>query len=162
MLRVIAAVVLAITAGATPAAAATTDAVRSAIAAGIAAVRDRAGVAALAPDATLDAIARAHSEDQVKRGYRGHRDPQGRGSQARVLAAMPDFCCRTGENIGLWGSSDPIAEADAAEIATDIVGRWLASPPHRANLLSLDFDRYGLGVAFDGDDVVVTLAFAGP
>ena len=46
-----------------------------------------------------------------------------------------------GENLAMFGGSPPSATA--------VVEAWLASPPHRANLLSSRFAEAGLGVLYD-------------
>ena len=81
----------------------------------------------------LQAAARAHSRAMARSGWFDHGNWYSRlrrfGVRGRVL----------GENIA-WG-----AGSDGS--AAGIVGMWLASPPHRATMLSRGFSRVGVGVA---------------
>jgi uncharacterized protein YkwD len=115
-------------------------------------VRAAHGVPPLRPNARLQAAARAHSRDMVANGYLGHGDVgrrlQSYGVRGRAMA----------ENIA-WATG---AQVHAAAL----VAGWLASPPHRANLLSREFRRVGVGLAvgsFAGNPEahIVTADFAG-
>jgi uncharacterized protein YkwD len=115
-------------------------------------VRAAHGLAPLRVDPTLRRAARAHSDDMLRRGYFSH------GSFADRLARFGARGPRLGENLA-WG-------AGTAAAARSMVQRWLASPPHRANLLRPGFRRIGVGAAvgrFSGYDGVrmVTADFAG-
>jgi uncharacterized protein YkwD len=110
------------------------------------------GLAPLRVDPTLRRAARAHSDDMLRRGYFGH------GPFAERLARFGARGPRLGENLA-WG-------AGTAAAARSMVQRWLASPPHRANLLRPGFRRIGVGAAvgsFSGYEGVrlVTADFAG-
>lgn|GEM_PF-1659083 len=48
-----------------------------------------------------------------------------------------------------------------AGTARTVVGLWLDSPGHRANLLATDLDRIGIGCARDGDALVCAQVFLG-
>lgn len=108
------------------------------------AARLSAGLAPLAWDAELAAIAQAHSEDMARRGFFGHKTPEGRTPRDRTAGLrLRSF----GENLVL---------------DTDLVvahRRLLASPVHRANLLSFAFDHVGVGVARLDDLLFVTQLF---
>ena len=115
-------------------------------------VRSAHGLPALRLDATLQRAARSHSDDMLRRGYFGH------GSFAERLARFGARGPRLGENLA-WG-------AGTAAAARHMVQRWLASPPHRANLLRPGFQRIGVGASvgsFSGYESVrlVTADFAG-
>ncbi|MGY4643717.1 CAP domain-containing protein [Cellulomonas sp. URHB0016] len=63
---------------------------------------------------------------------------------------------------------DGCASSKAAEnlsrgagTARAVVGLWLDSPGHRANLLAPDLDRVGVGCARDGDTLVCSQVFLG-
>jgi len=104
-------------------------------------------------DRVLQRAASSHSGDMVRRGYFAHGDFDAR--MRRFGARGPLL----GENLA-WGSG-PYATAHA------LVGLWLESPPHRANLLRRSFGRVGIGAVnarFQdvADAVVVTADFAGP
>lgn len=110
------------------------------------------GLAPLRADSTLARAARAHSVDMIQRGLFGHYG---------FLDRMQRFGVRgpyVGENVA-WGVGDLATPAG-------IVRGWLASPSHRANLLSPRFRLVGLGTAI-GDfrghvaATVLTANFAG-
>lgn len=95
--------------------------------------RGARGLPLLQVGSRLQAAARAHSRAMARSGSFTHGNWYYRlrrfGVRGRVL----------GENIA-WGvGSDGTAAA--------IVGMWLASPPHRATMLSRSFSRVGVGVA---------------
>jgi uncharacterized protein YkwD len=109
--------------------------------------------APLLRDPVLERAARSHSTDMVHGDYFAH---------GNFTARMRRFGARwplLGENLA-WGSG-PYATARA------LVGLWLESPPHRANLLRRAFGRIGIAAVasrFQGVEaaVVVTADFAGP
>lgn len=108
------------------------------------AARLTAGLPPLAWDAELAAVAQAHSEDMARRGFFGHKTPEGRTPQDRLAGlGLRAF----GENL--------VLDTDL----TVAHRRLLASPLHRANLLNPDFDRVGVGVAPLDDLLFVTQIF---
>ena len=125
--------------------------------------RSRRGLGALAPSERLAAAAVAHSRDMVARGYFEHETPEGRTPQDRIRASGwgRGTSSSTGENIA-WGTGD---EATPAAI----VREWMASPPHRADILRPAFREIGVGIAFgapgrDGsrdDGATYTTTFGG-
>jgi uncharacterized protein YkwD len=115
-------------------------------------VRAAHGAQPLRIDVRLERAARAQTSDMLRRGYFAHGD---------FLRRLLGFGARgpaRGENLawGIGSYSTPGA----------IVAGWLASPPHRANLLRRGFRRVGLGrligpFAGRGGAAVVTADFAG-
>jgi uncharacterized protein YkwD len=99
--------------------------------------RREAGLRALRPDAELRAPARAHAEDMFRRGYFAHLNPEGRSPFDRLRSAGVWFSA-AGENLAL---------APSVEIAHRGL---MNSPGHRANLLSPNFGRVGIGVSDGG------------
>ena len=115
-------------------------------------VRATYGVRTLRGDATLQRAARSHSASMLRTGVFTHGDFALRMRRFGVRGSY------AGENLA-WGVGDNAS-------ARAIVAEWLASPPHRANLLRPGFRRIGLGRlvgAFAGytDAAVVTADFAG-
>jgi uncharacterized protein YkwD len=90
------------------------------------------GLRPLRTDATLARAAQAHSQDMLAHGYFAH------GAFASRLAS---FGARglIGENLAWESGNRGSAQA--------FVEMWLASPPHRANLLRPDFTRIGFGIS---------------
>ncbi|MBE3064048.1 MAG: CAP domain-containing protein [Spirochaetes bacterium] len=120
------------------------------------------GLSPLTPDAVLGAVARAHSRDMVTQGYFSHENPLGEGPDERAEKAGYDVhrpmgggvVQGIGENIGMIpvGMVEDIGfvEQEAGSIAAAQARSWMASRSHRANILSPDFERTGVGVAHDG------------
>jgi uncharacterized protein YkwD len=106
----------------------------------------------LAVDPRLDTAARSHSREMLQTGVFSHGSFQTRLGHFDVHASV------AGENLA-WG-------VGASATPDGVVAMWLASPAHRANLLSRSYTRVGIGSLlgrFDGhaDAHVVTADFAG-
>jgi uncharacterized protein YkwD len=109
------------------------------------AVRAANGVPPLRVGRALTQAARAHSVDMVRRGYFEH------GAFVQRLRHFGVRAPYIGENLASGtGVLGPAA----------IVQMWIASPPHRQNLLDRGFQRVGVGVA-NGSTRMVTADFAG-
>jgi uncharacterized protein YkwD len=116
------------------------------------AARTAHGLRPLRLDLTLRSAARSHSADMLRQNYFAH------GAFAARMAAFHVQGRQAGENLA-WGSG-PYGRAGAMII------EWLASPEHRANLLSPVYSRIGIGLvrgSFQGTAgaTVVTADFAG-
>lgn len=96
-------------------------------------VRVARGVPPLRVGPRLQRAARAHSRAMARSGSLTH------GSWYQRLRSFGVRGRMVGENIA-WG-----AGSDASPSA--IVGMWLASPPHRATMLTRGFRRIGVGIA---------------
>ena len=90
------------------------------------ALRARHGLRRLAESGTLARIARAYGQKMLAGGYFEH------GAVWRRLAGLS----AAGENLA-WHAGTPSADRTVA--------LWLASPPHRRNLLSPLWRRVGIG-----------------
>ncbi|WP_277207913.1 CAP domain-containing protein [Isoptericola croceus] len=95
--------------------------------------RASAGCGALRADATLDDLGAAHSQDMAARNYFDHTTPDGLSPWDRADAAGVQ---------GLGAENIARGQPDAAAV----VAAWMDSPGHRANILSCDLTRHGLGV----------------
>ncbi len=95
------------------------------------------GINALVFDVKLRDIARAHSEDMFERGYFSHYSPESQTVADRALKAEVDFLV-IGENL---------AYAPSVELAEQGL---MNSAGHRANILSADYGRVGIGVMDGG------------
>jgi uncharacterized protein YkwD len=84
-------------------------------------------------DLKLQAVARAHSDDMLKRGYFSHFTPEGLSPFDRMKNAGITFLS-AGENLAL---------APSTELAMQGL---MNSPGHRANILSPNFGKIGIGV----------------
>ena len=115
-------------------------------------VRAAHGLARLRYDAHLERAARSHSREMLATNVFQHGAFGSRMLQFDVTGTL------AGENLA-WGTG-------YLGTARGIVGAWLASPEHRANLLRPSFRRIGIGDlvgAFQGNPGahVVTADFAG-
>jgi len=107
--------------------------------------RARNGLAPLRVGPALSRAAQAHSSDMARRGYFDHGD---------FLSRLRSFGVRApyvGENL---------AEGTRPLTPAAIVRMWIASPPHRENLLDRGFRRIGVGMA-GGSMRLVTADFSG-
>jgi uncharacterized protein YkwD len=100
------------------------------------------GLPALVPSTALTGVARAHSDDMVRRRYFDHRDPDGLKPADRVKAAgVP--ASRVSENLAMnAGVDDPVTRA---------VDGWMESPGHRRNILDPQVTHTGVGIAEDDE-----------
>lgn len=116
-------------------------------------VRAQAGLPPLVESATLNAVADQRSRDMVLRGYFSHTAPDGR----TVFSLLHDRGVQyaiAGENLA-WNAG---YQQHAGEAALEA---FLASPPHRENLLRQDYREIGVGVASQGERVYFTVVFTG-
>jgi uncharacterized protein YkwD len=108
-------------------------------------VRATHGVPPLRIGRALTRAARAHSRDMARRGYFDH------GPFVQRLRRFGVRAGYVGENLA--SGTRPLS-------AAAIVQMWIASPPHRQNLLDRGFRRIGIGVA-GANTRLVTADFAG-
>jgi uncharacterized protein YkwD len=115
-------------------------------------VRIKNGLAALEWDADVCRMARVHSENMSRLNFFAHVTPDGLKLRDRARAVGILTYTVLGENIAYnQGYEDPGAFA---------VERWMASPKHRANILSNEFRAMAIGtyIAADGS-VFLTQTF---
>jgi uncharacterized protein YkwD len=94
-------------------------------------------------DGALCRMARQQSESMARMDYFSHTGPDGVDMAARARALDLRGWRALGENIAYnQGFEDPVAFA---------VERWMVSSHHRANILSSQFTRTGLGIARASD-----------
>jgi uncharacterized protein YkwD len=110
------------------------------------------GLKPLRVDSTLVRAARSHSSEMLRANVFTHGDFHGRMVSFHVHGPA------AGENLA-WGSGTYAQ-------SSSIIGEWLASPEHRANLLRPGWTRIGIGLARgtflgNGGATVVTADFAG-
>jgi uncharacterized protein YkwD len=124
----------------------------SSLLARINAVRTAHHLRPLVADSRLTTAARSHSREMLETGVFSHGAFRSRLGRFDVRASL------AGENLA-WGTG-------STGTADGIVAMWLASPPHRANLLNPPYTRVGVGsflgrFAGHADADVVTADFAG-
>lgn len=107
---------------------------------------DRAerGLAALRLERRLSRYATRHSREMADRGYIFH------SSDAELRRALEGTQWTVaGENVGVGSSLDGLQDA------------FMASSPHRRNVLARSFDQAAVGVVVDYDRVWITVVFYG-
>ena len=104
------------------------------IAAGVNAQRRANGLSPLAYNATLGKAAVTHACDMSVNGFFGHRGSNGANAQACVQAAGYRDCT-VAENLA-WGYPN----------AGQIIGGWMGSAGHRANMLHPRVKEMGIAV----------------
>ena len=98
--------------------------------------RRATGVRPLRTSRALVAVARAHSEDMMRRGFFGHRSPAFGDLDRRLASAGLEYS-HASENLAL--STGPRKAHDSL----------MSSPSHRKNLLDARLSHVGVGVAVD-------------
>jgi uncharacterized protein YkwD len=96
------------------------------------------GLSRLRVSPALTTAATVHSTSMAKKGYFSHNSANGASFSQRIAYFYPARGYRSwsvGENL-LWGSPD-VGAVRALKL-------WLASPPHRANLLNPRWREVGL------------------
>ena len=134
----------------------------SALVAQVNALRVAHGLVPLRVSPFLRGAANAHSTQMARLGYFSHDSANGGSFSSRIATYYPARGYRSwtvGENL-LWASPD-VGAARALKL-------WLASPPHRANLLNPRWREIGLvavhaprapGVYGNGPTTIVTADF---
>jgi len=118
--------------------------------------RTKRGLRALRTNGVLQSSATSYAQDMVRRNFFAHVSPTGETLTQRIkddtryLADARGW--EIGENIA-WGTGSLATPAQ-------IVASWMASPPHRANILRAGFREMGLGIAL-GAPVAGASAAAG-
>jgi len=107
------------------------------------AVRVTHGLHRLTRSSALARTAVGHSLAMATQGFFTHESADGKPFWHRVEQS---YTRRThgwtvGENLAMFGNASPSAPA--------IVEAWMASPPHRANLLRPIFREAGVGIVFN-------------
>ena len=99
--------------------------------------RVKRGIPALTFDPQLQVIAREHSADMLERGYFSHYSPEGKSVADRAAANGIDYQV-IGENLAY------------APSLTAAQNGLMNSPGHRANILSTDYHKIGIGIEDGG------------
>lgn len=99
--------------------------------------RTKRGLSTLVMDAALRKVARGHSQDMFARGYFSHYTPESLSPFDRMASAGITYNY-AGENLAL---------APNVELA---MRGLMESPGHRANILSPNFQRVGIGIMDGG------------
>lgn len=117
--------------------------------------RVKLGLSPLQADGTLVMVSRGHSEEMARLNYFEHesptpglKEPWDRANKAGVDS--DEF----GENL-FFSEGHPVTK-----LANLAMTAWMKSPGHRANLLSPNFTRVGIGLASFKKQIYVTQMFS--
>jgi uncharacterized protein YkwD len=133
--------------------------------------RQSNGLSSLRFDPALEDIARKHSADMARSNYFAHvnrqgLDPTARGNQAGYSCYKnygSYFTSGIAENIFQNNLYDSVtyyngipryAWNSQEDLAQSTVEGWMNSPGHRKNILTVTYDREGIGVAIASDNKV--------
>jgi hypothetical protein len=105
------------------------------------------GIAALSLNSKLDAAAQANADDMAARNYWSHYTPEGN----------PPWIWVTNQGYSYQALGQNLATGFSDEQST--INGWMASPPHRENLLNSTYTEVGFGYANNPD---YTSAGGGP
>ena len=97
--------------------------------------RAAAGLPALTVNGSLTYAAQAHANDQAARGWMSHVGSDGSDAGTRMV--------RSGYNVRNWGENVAVGYTSPS----DVVSAWMASPGHRANILSGAYREIGVAVS---------------
>ena len=109
--------------------------------------RVKHGLTQLRLDPTLNLAAQAKAEDMISKKYFGHESPEGQAPWHWFKALGYNYSY-AGENLAT-GFDDP----------SDLVLSWMASPKHRANILSPFYSEVGFAIVNDDDTNVIVQFF---
>lgn len=113
--------------------------------------RAKAGVPALRGSELLSRVAQVRVDDMVQENYFGHVDPNNNPGKYDEIARREGLTSFAwlGENLALNNYPDPLPEA---------MRELMASPGHRANILSGDFDAMGAAAQIRPADAAFVFA----
>jgi uncharacterized protein YkwD len=114
--------------------------------------RARAGLPALQADATLAAAASRRARDMAARGYFGHTSPWGESISSILNLNAYSLL---GENI----ARNTYPSGQTVSVA---MSGFMQSASHRANVLSREFTRVGIGVSVSGNQTYYSVVYAAP
>jgi len=112
----------------------------------------------LARNDMLDEMARNRSDAMARGASFSHNDKNGRFIAADMMRNQFGPYGVFGENILTAGGQRAF---DPKAFAKQAVTYWMNSPGHRANILSPNYQRSGVGVVLRGGNAYVTQVFMG-
>ena len=109
-------------------------------------------------DVSLSAVAKQRSEEMVRENYFSHTSPSGCDVSCQIK--------KSGYQTMSWGENLALSNSyhlyTLPELAQTFTSNWLKSTTHRDNLLSKKFTHHGIGIASEGEQIVITVVFATP
>lgn len=101
--------------------------------------RQKAGLSSLTLDSAISNIARMKSTDMATNNYFAHQSPT-YGSAGEMLTKYGIKWSAWGENI-----------ASGQRTPQEVVTAWMNSPGHKANIMSTNFSKIGVGYAVNSN-----------
>ena len=103
-------------------------------------LRAKRGMQPFSSSSTLSRAAVFHTRSMASAGYFSHTSNDGTSFSKRLTRfyASRSGGWTVGENLAMFGGAAPTAHA--------VVSAWMASPPHRANLLRPQFREVGIAI----------------
>lgn len=100
--------------------------------------REKNGLQPLAFDSSISNVARAKSKDMADNNYFAHQSP--------TYGSAGDMLKNFGINWSAWGENI----ASGQDTPEEVVNAWMNSEGHRANILSSNFGKIGVGYVTNG------------
>ncbi|MBN1296026.1 hypothetical protein JXA80_04550 [bacterium] len=120
---------------------------------------DPGSLSSLVRDPALDQSARLHIEDMIARSYFDHLSPDGLTPHDRITRFHRGLIIEhSGENIWLHRHATRDTPLEAGR---QMMKQWMASTPHRANILSPLYTHIGVAVVRYAGDVYAVQHFVG-
>ncbi len=101
--------------------------------------RQKAGLSSLTLDSSISNVARKKSQDMASNNYFAHQSP--------TYGSAGDMLKQFGVNYSAWGEN--IASGQRSPEA--VVSAWMHSEGHKANILSSNFTKIGVGYAVNSN-----------
>jgi uncharacterized protein YkwD len=147
-------------ASAPPRAISAVDALESSVLLELNSIRARHKLAALRLSPALSSAASVHSQAMASRGFFSHTSTDGTSFWKRVQRYYRS------SGFGYWSVGENLLWRSPTVDASEAVRMWLASPPHRKNVLSPQWREVGLAAVqvagapgtFGGLDVTIVTA----
>ncbi|MEO9366006.1 MULTISPECIES: CAP domain-containing protein [Candidatus Nitrosocaldus] len=105
-------------------------------------VRREHGLPILIKDVMLAENAKKYAIVNASKGFISH-------NHEPLVSRMPNNCTSIGEN--LYQGRDSTGD--------DIVNAWMRSQAHRENILDMEWERIGVGIARTGSQIIVVQLF---
>lgn len=114
--------------------------------------RNQKGLPRLRQSSTLARMARTYADDMAKRGFMGHKDPEGRGpiERAKLLGINP-------KSVIAENACYPYPQTNALDMVREGERTLMESADHSVSILNKDYECVGVGIAYrrDGGLMVV-------
>ncbi|MBP1925121.1 putative YkwD family protein [Sedimentibacter acidaminivorans] len=101
--------------------------------------RQKAGLSSLSLDTAISNVARMKSKDMATNNYFAHQSP--------TYGSAGDMLTKYGIKWSAWGENIASGQRTPQEVVT----AWMNSPGHKANIMSTNFSKLGVGYAVNSN-----------